>query len=259
MPAWGVRTALLALRSFMVQEAKGQVGGVDCGEKERKQMADASKDWTCSVCCKSNGAIIKEAEAAAAAAGQQSEESIPKELKLGYREDIEPGSQENGQAQAGPSKGSKSAPQSALHLPLDHDTEAELAEGFVPTRPKSHSPSKQTYMSPNQLEPIALPSPNLPPALPGQSIPTPTSQRPPDFQADAYPRYMDDPVRGAEQRRRTVGVNTGIQTAGDGQAQGGEQRQVQVVQQQVPLWIDRAIMALGMLLVALLIKMILKL
>lgn len=258
MPAWGVRTALLALRSFMMQEAEGQVGGLACGENERKQMAAASKDWTCGTCARSNGEIMKEADQAFAAAGQKSDELVPEELKLGYREDTQPAAQQDGHAQAGPSIASKSAPASSAHLPLGHDTDAELAEGFVPTRPASHSPKRQTYMSPNQLEPIDFPSPNLPVALPGQSIPTPTSQRVPDFQADAYPPYMDDPVRGAEQRRRHFNANHGSQTVGDGNAQMAQQVREHLQQNNVPVWIDRAIAALGLLLVCLVLKMIFK-
>ncbi|KAI2817391.1 hypothetical protein CBS115989_6027 [Aspergillus niger] len=38
-PAWGIRTALIALRSFMDGDAKGQVGGLDVGEEVRRAEA----------------------------------------------------------------------------------------------------------------------------------------------------------------------------------------------------------------------------
>lgn len=49
-PAWGVRTALVALRSFMDGDARGQVGGVDLGDGERRVLAGESRRWRCGVC-----------------------------------------------------------------------------------------------------------------------------------------------------------------------------------------------------------------
>ncbi|PWY88924.1 UBC-like protein [Aspergillus heteromorphus CBS 117.55] len=46
-PAWGIRTALIALRSFMDGDAKGQVGGLDVGEGVRRRYAEESRGWRC--------------------------------------------------------------------------------------------------------------------------------------------------------------------------------------------------------------------
>ncbi|RAH67675.1 ubiquitin-conjugating enzyme E2 [Aspergillus aculeatinus CBS 121060] len=46
-PAWGIRTALIALRSFMDGDARGQVGGLDVGEEVRRRYAVASRGWRC--------------------------------------------------------------------------------------------------------------------------------------------------------------------------------------------------------------------
>ncbi|KNG85649.1 putative ubiquitin conjugating enzyme (UbcF) [Aspergillus nomiae NRRL 13137] len=59
-PAWGIRTALLAIRSFMDGDAKGQVGGLDVSEEVRRDYARRSGDWCCEVCGKSNEAILGE-------------------------------------------------------------------------------------------------------------------------------------------------------------------------------------------------------
>ncbi|KAE8373194.1 ubiquitin-conjugating enzyme/RWD-like protein [Aspergillus bertholletiae] len=59
-PAWGIRTALLAIRSFMDGDAKGQVGGLDVSEEVRRDHARRSGDWCCDVCGKSNQAILGE-------------------------------------------------------------------------------------------------------------------------------------------------------------------------------------------------------
>ncbi|KAF9892496.1 hypothetical protein FE257_001605 [Aspergillus nanangensis] len=59
-PAWGIRTALIAIRSFMEGDAKGQVGGLDVGEGLRREYAGRSREWVCEVCGKGNGEILEE-------------------------------------------------------------------------------------------------------------------------------------------------------------------------------------------------------
>ncbi|QDS76175.1 hypothetical protein FKW77_007946 [Venturia effusa] len=91
-PAWGIRTALLALRSHMDIEAKGQVGGLDADEATRKDLAIRSASYTCATCAKTNKAIMEEQMQELAALGdnaKKQEEEIPKELNLAYREDLQ--------------------------------------------------------------------------------------------------------------------------------------------------------------------------
>ncbi|PYH41603.1 uncharacterized protein BP01DRAFT_418613 [Aspergillus saccharolyticus JOP 1030-1] len=49
-PAWGIRTALIALRTFMDGDARGQVGGLDVGEDVRRGYARGSRGWRCDLC-----------------------------------------------------------------------------------------------------------------------------------------------------------------------------------------------------------------
>ncbi|RMZ89453.1 hypothetical protein DV736_g3319, partial [Chaetothyriales sp. CBS 134916] len=51
MPAWGVRTALTALRTFMAEQGTaGQVGGLEASADVRKRMAQESRAWRCEGC-----------------------------------------------------------------------------------------------------------------------------------------------------------------------------------------------------------------
>ncbi|KAJ5347697.1 hypothetical protein MYU51_009657 [Penicillium brevicompactum] len=60
-PAWGVRTALLAIRSEIFgSESQGQVGGMEGSEEIRKEYAKLSLDWTCRECGTSNLEGMKE-------------------------------------------------------------------------------------------------------------------------------------------------------------------------------------------------------
>lgn len=61
MPAWGVRTALTALRSFMAEQGSaGQVGGLEASADVRKNLAKESRSWRCEMCGKSNETIMRE-------------------------------------------------------------------------------------------------------------------------------------------------------------------------------------------------------
>ncbi|KAH3975548.1 hypothetical protein HBI56_085550 [Parastagonospora nodorum] len=91
-PAWGVRTALVAIRSFMDTDAKGQVGGIECSKEAREKMAKESGAWKCPACAKSNADIMKEREELVQdieeKEGKRKEEVIPDELRLAYRDEL---------------------------------------------------------------------------------------------------------------------------------------------------------------------------
>ncbi|KAG9658225.1 UBC-like protein, partial [Aureobasidium melanogenum] len=61
-PAWGIRTALVAIRSFMDTDAGGQVGGMSAPDNVRKQLAEKSREYSCAGCGKGALAILEEQE-----------------------------------------------------------------------------------------------------------------------------------------------------------------------------------------------------
>jgi ubiquitin-conjugating enzyme E2 J1 len=75
-PAWGIRTALLALRSFMDADAKGQVGGLDVDVAVRRRYAVESRGWVCDVCegGRSNEEVLREWREVCRAKGVEVEE-----------------------------------------------------------------------------------------------------------------------------------------------------------------------------------------
>ncbi|KAI9801602.1 MAG: hypothetical protein M1825_003281 [Sarcosagium campestre] len=93
-PAWGIRTALVALRAFMAGDAKGQLGGLECENAARELFAKESHVWTCSSGCggRSNAMIMadveREAEKAEDNKDKAADVEVPKELKLGYRAEL---------------------------------------------------------------------------------------------------------------------------------------------------------------------------
>lgn len=93
-PAWGIRTALVAIRSFMDTDAKGQLGGMDAGEAVRRKMAKESREWKCGSCGRVNAEVMKEQEEAAAGEESRKEDEVPEQLRLAFREDLGKGKTE---------------------------------------------------------------------------------------------------------------------------------------------------------------------
>jgi ubiquitin-conjugating enzyme E2 J1 len=83
---------MVAIRSFMDTDAKGQLGGIECGEKARQKMAGESGKYTCPACGKSNEEIMGEREEMARELekrdGKIKEEEVPEELRLAYRDEL---------------------------------------------------------------------------------------------------------------------------------------------------------------------------
>jgi ubiquitin-conjugating enzyme E2 J1 len=212
-PAWGVRTALVALRSFMETDAKGQLGGLDTTDAVRKRLAAESGSWKCGVCNggKTNREIMaeqeevvrlldEEEERTAGEKKRREEVEVPAELKMGFRDEMEKAATA-AKAQEGEAAGGQ----------MDEES-AQLAEGFVQTAPVVEGQTES-------LDTASLP------ARPAQTVPQPTRTVPlPGQQVVGMP-----PVQ-LQQRRANDGV---------------------------PMWIDRLIVVLGVLLAAMVLKVFL--
>ncbi|KAI1496532.1 ubiquitin-conjugating enzyme/RWD-like protein [Biscogniauxia marginata] len=219
-PAWGVRTAIVALRTFMETGANGQIGGLDTSDAVRTRLAAESKGWRCGVCAKSNAEIIAECEErckaleaeSGSAAAPRKEVEVPAELRMGFRDEMEKTKtgEGGGEAAGAGNGGDKEDAESA-----------QLAEGFVQTAPERVEIAPRT--SPQG---ITLPNPlpgAVPLARPAQGVPAPTGRVP-----------LPDPAgQVTAQRPVHVDPNNGV-----------------------PPWIDYAIMSLVVMLVAMLLKVL---
>lgn len=59
-PAWGIRTALMALIGFFESEARGAIGGIDMSAADRQRLARASPAWSCPICKQPNSELLPE-------------------------------------------------------------------------------------------------------------------------------------------------------------------------------------------------------
>lgn len=73
--------------------AKGQVGGMEMGDGERKRLADESRNWRCGGCGgKSNQDILREEAQKLDKQGDGEDgrqQKVPEELKFGFRDEME--------------------------------------------------------------------------------------------------------------------------------------------------------------------------
>ncbi|KAL1882992.1 hypothetical protein VTK73DRAFT_514 [Phialemonium thermophilum] len=219
-PAWGLRTALVALRAFMETDSAGQVGGLDTPDQVRRRLAAESRAFRCSACgARSNEEILTEcAEAARAAAaatgssasvcGAASDVQVPVELRMAFRDELE---NKDWTAEAAAAKTISSRSASGEHVPVSTEPEmneesAELAEGFVQTVPEEET-SHAAHWNSGAGDLASLP------ARPAQGPPQPTR---------TVPQPAPVPQSLTEQRRARNDY--------------------------VTLWIDRLIVILGVLL-----------
>jgi ubiquitin-conjugating enzyme E2 J1 len=147
-PAWGIRTALTAIRSFMDTDVKGQVGGLQCDEAGRRQFAVQSREWVCPVCRKSNKAIMEEREEecrrAVAEGKEKKEDVVPEELRLAYREDLAAGGGENKNNR---DNAHRPAARERSSQPTNSPTVMTgLATTQAPRRPPAHTSSDDAWI-----------------------------------------------------------------------------------------------------------------
>ena len=249
-PAWGLRTALVALRTFMETDPKGQLGGLDTSDAVRRRLAAESRAWRCPVCARSNAAIIDDAarEAAAAPGSSSAEVTVPAELKMGWRDEMKAAAAAAAsQQQQQPKEGDETVIRGTTgesvgdmrrrgederdsSAPGATAESAELAEGFVQTVAAPSSPSAP--------EEVPLP------ARPGQTVPQPTRTIP-----LRIPVGGGGGAGGVVQRRPQSAQRRQIQ-----QQHGPAARRN--LDEAVPLWLDRAIVIVCVLLAVMVLKVL---
>ena len=167
-PAWGIRTALVAIRSFMDTSASGQLGGMEASEEVRKRMAGQSGTWRCPACAKTNDEIMREQDEVVKEQGDDAkkEEVVPEELRLAYRDDL--------------SKADGKAPEQART-----ETDVKVAD-VAPAAPQpSH---KVGAVQAN----TAVPPPVAPAPAPAQA----QAVRQPPRQEEGAPAWIDKAIYG---------------------------------------------------------------
>ena len=160
MPAWGVRTALTALRSFMAEQGSaGQVGGLEASAEVRKRLAKESRAWRCEACKKSNEMIMREWWDICREAGVNVQEedlgleSLPEGMMLEARDP------------------------NAQRTPKKETKEQKSSDGAATQQPPSQSSQSSPSSQPKAPSYSKSPSTTLhPPQTPIPFVPTPPAE-----------------------------------------------------------------------------------
>lgn len=182
-PAWGIRTAMVAIRTFMDTDAKGQIGGLECSESARRRMAGESWRYRCATCGKSNRQIMSEREEAAKqVVGERKEELVPTELRLAYREDLGKGegSSDNKNGTSSSASASLTAIPSNVHA------------AQPPTLPRTPKPPTAATTRPTPTSPSSSARPQTSSA----SRSHPQQQRQRRDTASGVPGWLDKAIWG---------------------------------------------------------------
>ncbi|KAH6881925.1 ubiquitin-conjugating enzyme/RWD-like protein [Alternaria rosae] len=164
-PAWGVRTALVAIRSFMDTDAKGQLGGIECSREARERMAKDSGTWKCAGCAKSNADIMQEREELVKEVeekeGKRKDDQVPEELRLAYRDELGKEGQDDKTVDKGKQRAVESSAEAAS--PASPPESTASVPVTTPTRPTSAVPTvRPTRTRPTPpLQQVAQRSPDL--------------------------------------------------------------------------------------------------
>ncbi|EME47545.1 hypothetical protein DOTSEDRAFT_77825 [Dothistroma septosporum NZE10] len=153
-PAWGIRTALVAIRSFMDTDAKGQLGGMDASDEVRRRFAGQSKGGKCAACGKTNAEIMVEQAAAVGESGvEEKTDVVPDELRLAYREDLSKADTNAKEGASGPANKAPGVPPVTAPAPVSDPGETRPASGPAPSAPTTAAVVQQQQLQQQQQGP----------------------------------------------------------------------------------------------------------
>ncbi|KAL9094505.1 MAG: hypothetical protein Q9163_006547 [Psora crenata] len=156
----------------MEGDAKGQVGGMEMPQAERERLADESRQWRCAGCgARTNEDILREEGGERAEQGNE-EQIIPKDLQLGFRDQM--GGTPDGKIDKGKGK------EAAVSPPLP-TCETSPASGAQ--QPNSAPSTAVPRRSPSTINNMAPNAPALPTMAPRTST-------------DGVPAWVDKAITG---------------------------------------------------------------
>ncbi|KAI9188762.1 hypothetical protein H9P43_000184 [Blastocladiella emersonii ATCC 22665] len=141
-PAWGIRTILIGLASFMATESDGSVGSIRWNADERLKLAKESLTWTCKDCGQSNAEILP----ITGAVRPLPDGGEVHELSFAYKKDEEA-------AKASSASAGASDPEAAA------ETRPPLSPASAPAAVARLSPSPVAARAPPSPRPVAEPVP----------------------------------------------------------------------------------------------------
>ncbi|RMZ77689.1 hypothetical protein DV738_g4319, partial [Chaetothyriales sp. CBS 135597] len=240
MPAWGIRTALTALRTFMAEQGTaGQVGGLEASVEVRRRMAEQSRDWRCEACRgRSNQEIMTEWWQSCRQRGVNIDEEgvdlglewLPDSLRLEARDPAKPVQPPYPADRSG--RGSQ------------EDTLHGQTQTLTPTPAVTVTHTADAFEAMNSVTPVAAQTHSI---MPQSSTPTPEQ-----IQSRAEAVLTRSEQASSPDQRRILNPHASVMTASMRTLEHQVPRQQR--EQQPMLTIDRAIAGVFVALVVMLLK-----
>lgn len=143
-------------KEFHGYRCKEQLGGIECSAQARKKMAGESGAFKYPTCGRTNAAIIKEREEAAALIeakeGKKKEEEVPEELRLAYRDELGKGAEAEASEGKGKGKARETSEASAS------TAQAPIMAPPAPTQPNPPTIRISTAPPPTRTVPAPAPA-----------------------------------------------------------------------------------------------------
>lgn len=198
-PAWGIRLALTAIRSFMDGDAKGQLGGVEANIETRRELARRSRSWRCETCgSRTNEETMREWRDMCSAKGvnvdEEGNETIPEGMEVGFKKPKE----EQVQASSSTTQDKGSGRMESVLKPAVFDHDYSRLKTDVALSSSKDQPISTTRASLGTSPPPPSRSPNSsrgrPTAVAAQHPSSPLAQRQPVRSPDPVPAWIDNTI-----------------------------------------------------------------
>ncbi|KAI9671498.1 MAG: hypothetical protein M1817_003549 [Caeruleum heppii] len=230
-PAWGIRTAIMALRGFMEEDSRGQVGGFDMSAEGRRALAAQSRAWVCRGCGgdRTNEAVMREVarecrekETETNGPMRTEGEALPRELRLGYRDELGRGRPSAPASQGATVQSSNATPSTTASLLDTPSILASLPNSDQTTSNPSRSITSQTATTHAPSGPLIdtrpTPTPTHRPVPPNQPFRPPPHAAPAPLPhgrgtatpQEAVPAWIDKAIGGVAAALVVMVVKKGL-------------------------------------------------
>lgn len=255
-PAWGIRTALIAIRSFMDGEAKGQVGGLDVSAEVRKEWARKSRGWKCEVCGggKTNEEVMSEWWEMCKGKGvsvEDGDEAVPKELRVGFKDEMEKKKRE-AQAQTQPSAASTATTTTVTESSSTLQTPAFTAPSQSSIPAPTAPPTETLTPTPTIPLPDSSPISAAPPSIDSVSPPPPQPRAAPV--ASIQPPSTSQQQSQSQTTASATNIASSTAMTPTTAPLAPRRQRPQPAQHAQSAWLDRAIVGVALALLVMIIQ-----
>ncbi|PWY97095.1 UBC-like protein [Testicularia cyperi] len=199
-PAWGIRTALLGLQTFMTAKAEAAVGigALDYPADVREKLALESRKWRCPTCAQTNLELLPDPDPCQ----ESRHESLPEGLSVDLS--AKPRTQSAGET---PTTGPATTVERGSNAPTDHASPAAALASASPVSappPTAPTPVLASASAPTSASVPA--SASVP--VPASASASASANRPPYTQSNRIPTTPSQPAQPLDRPPPSQGLDS---------------------------------------------------